>query len=92
MKQLLMKHNRYMLVLHKHFKYSFFSFFKSVLHLLILLCFTKFQIAELRKIYADDKEAEVKLLERSVEELERTVDVLENKVTIGLRILLEFCI
>lgn len=34
----------------------------------------------------------MKLLERSVEELERTVDVLENKVTIGLQILLEFCI
>lgn len=37
-------------------------------------------MAESRKMYAEDKEAEVKLLERSVEELECTVNVLENKV------------
>lgn len=64
-----------MLVQHKQF-----ATFSSNLHRLILVCCTNFQIAELRKNYADDKEAEVKLLERSVEELERTVDVLENKV------------
>ncbi|XWS54846.1 hypothetical protein CRYUN_Cryun10bG0124600 [Craigia yunnanensis] len=34
------------------------------------------------KTYAEDKEAEVKLLERSVEELECTINVLENKVNI----------
>lgn len=38
-------------------------------------------MAETRKIYAEDKEAEVKLLERSIEELESTVNVLENKVS-----------
>ena len=37
-------------------------------------------MAESRKTYAEDKEAEVKLLERSVEELEYTINVLENKV------------
>ena len=37
-------------------------------------------MAESRKTYAEDKEAEVKLLERSVEELECTINVLENKV------------
>lgn len=47
---------------------------------MILVYCTDFQIAELRKNYADDKEAEVKLLEQSIEELERTVNVLENKV------------
>lgn len=39
------------------------------------------QIAEIRKLQVEDKEEEVKLLERSVEELECTVNVLENKVT-----------
>lgn len=38
-------------------------------------------MAETRKFLAEDKEAEVKLLERSVEELESTVNVLENKVS-----------
>jgi len=38
-------------------------------------------VAETRKIYAEDKEEEVKLLERSVEELESTINVLENKVS-----------
>lgn len=38
-------------------------------------------MAETRKNYAEDKEAEIKLLERSVEELESTVNVLENKVS-----------
>lgn len=37
-------------------------------------------MAESSKSYAEDKEAEVKLLERSVEELECTINVLENKV------------
>lgn len=37
-------------------------------------------MAEARKAYAEDKETEVRLLERSVEELESTVNVLENKV------------
>jgi kinesin family protein 15 len=41
------------------------------------------QVAESRMIYAEDKEAEVKLLERSVEELECTVNVLENKVVLN---------
>ncbi|KAL1811940.1 hypothetical protein ACET3Z_022005 [Daucus carota] len=40
------------------------------------------QVAETRKIYLDEKEEEVRLLERSVEELERTVNVLESKVDI----------
>ncbi|KAM7253486.1 hypothetical protein ACFE04_021640 [Oxalis oulophora] len=40
------------------------------------------QIAESCKTYAEEKDAEVKLLERSVEELEFTVNVLENKVDI----------
>ncbi|CAL1389381.1 unnamed protein product [Linum trigynum] len=40
------------------------------------------QEIECQKIYAEDKEAEVKLLERSVEELECTINVLENKVDI----------
>jgi len=38
-------------------------------------------VAETRRIYAEDKEEEVKLLERSVEELESTINVLENKVS-----------
>jgi hypothetical protein len=41
------------------------------------------QVAESRMIYAEDKEAEVKLLERSVEELDCTVNVLENKVVLN---------
>ncbi|CAL1372500.1 unnamed protein product [Linum trigynum] len=40
------------------------------------------QEVEYRKLYAEDKEAEVKLLERSVEGLECTINVLENKVDI----------
>ncbi|KAL2344857.1 hypothetical protein Fmac_006142 [Flemingia macrophylla] len=40
------------------------------------------KVAETSKIYAEDREEEVKLLERSVEELENTVNVLENKVDI----------
>ncbi|KAL5127457.1 Kinesin-like protein KIN-12D [Glycine soja] len=40
------------------------------------------KVAELRKIYAEDREEEVKLLVRSVEELESTVNVLENQVDI----------
>ncbi|ONK63044.1 uncharacterized protein A4U43_C07F10830, partial [Asparagus officinalis] len=38
------------------------------------------QVAEASKIYAEDKEEEVKVLERSVEELEDTIDILEKKV------------
>ena len=38
-------------------------------------------MAESSKVYAEDKEVEVKLLERSVEELECTVNALENKVS-----------
>lgn len=37
-------------------------------------------MAETRKVHAEEKEEEVKLLERSVEELECTINVLENKV------------
>ena len=40
-----------------------------------------FQMAESRNIYAEEKESEVRLLERSVEELECTINVLENKVS-----------
>ncbi|KAI8554401.1 hypothetical protein RHMOL_Rhmol05G0095900 [Rhododendron molle] len=40
------------------------------------------ETAECSKLYAEEKEEEVKLLERSVEELECTVNVLENKVNI----------
>ena len=43
--------------------------------------FCHIQVAETRKIYLDEKEEEVRLLERSVEELERTVNVLESKVS-----------
>ncbi|CAN1307272.1 Kinesin-like protein KIN-12D [Linum perenne] len=42
--------------------------------------FVIMQEAESQKIHAQDKEAEVELLERSVEELECTINVLENKV------------
>ena len=45
-----------------------------------MLCWL--QVAESSKIHAEDKEAEVKLLERSVEELECTINVLENKVSL----------
>ncbi|CAA7052987.1 unnamed protein product [Microthlaspi erraticum] len=40
------------------------------------------EIAESRKIYADQREEEVKLLEGSVEKLEYTIDILENKVNV----------
>jgi kinesin family protein 15 len=46
-----------------------------------LVLLTCWQTAESRKINAEEKEAEVKLLERSVEELECTINVLENKVS-----------
>ncbi|CAL5085879.1 unnamed protein product [Urochloa decumbens] len=39
------------------------------------------QTAEVSKIYAEEKEEEVKILERSVEELEGTVTVLEEEVS-----------
>lgn len=42
-------------------------------------------MAESRKVYAEDKETEVKLLERSVEELECTINVLENKVSLAIK-------
>ncbi|XP_010276535.1 PREDICTED: kinesin-like protein KIN-12C isoform X2 [Nelumbo nucifera] len=38
------------------------------------------QVSEANKIYAEQKEEEVKILERSVEELESTINVLEKKV------------
>ena len=38
------------------------------------------QTAETSKIYAEEKEEEVKILERSVEELEGTITVLEEEV------------
>lgn len=47
-----------------------------------LNCYCHVQVAETRKLYLDEKEEEVRLLERSVEELERTVNVLESKVDI----------
>lgn len=34
----------------------------------------------MRKVQAEEKEEEVKLLERSIEELECTINVLEQKV------------
>ncbi|KAG2306209.1 hypothetical protein Bca52824_025957 [Brassica carinata] len=40
------------------------------------------EIAESRKMYADQREEEVKLLEGSVEQLEYTINVLENKVNV----------
>uniref|UniRef100_A0A1J3CW79 Phragmoplast orienting kinesin 2 n=1 Tax=Noccaea caerulescens TaxID=107243 RepID=A0A1J3CW79_NOCCA len=40
------------------------------------------EIAESRKIYADQREEEVKLLEGSVEKLEYTINILENKVNV----------
>ncbi|GMH13425.1 hypothetical protein Nepgr_015266 [Nepenthes gracilis] len=40
------------------------------------------QIAESRRIYMEEKEEEVKLLETSVQELDCTINVLENKVDI----------
>ncbi|KAM0954567.1 putative plus-end-directed kinesin ATPase [Dioscorea sansibarensis] len=38
------------------------------------------QVAEASKIYAEEKEEEVKVLERSIDELESTVEILEKKV------------
>ncbi|WZZ61595.1 hypothetical protein YC2023_061702 [Brassica napus] len=40
------------------------------------------EIAESRKMYTDQREEEVKLLEGSVEQLEYTIDALENKVNV----------
>ncbi|KAL1192271.1 Kinesin-like protein KIN-12D [Cardamine amara subsp. amara] len=40
------------------------------------------EISESRKMYADQREKEVKLLEGSVEKLEYTINVLENKVNV----------
>ena len=39
------------------------------------------QIADERKTYAAEKDEEVKLLERSIEELESTIFALENQVS-----------
>jgi hypothetical protein len=39
------------------------------------------QIAEEQKAYAEGKDEEVKLLEKSIEELENTVCALESKVS-----------
>lgn len=50
-----------------------------------ILCFltscTNFQESQASKIYAEQKEEEVKILEQSVEELESTINVLEKKVS-----------
>ncbi|KAF9604065.1 hypothetical protein IFM89_001940 [Coptis chinensis] len=51
-------------------------------HPTIFACYDKAEIFGRKKTYAEDKEEEMKLLERSVEELESTIDVLENKVDI----------
>ena len=40
----------------------------------------KMQIAESRRVYAEEKEEEVKLLVESVQELDSTISVLEDKV------------
>lgn len=47
-----------------------------------MLCMTNyfFQESEASKVYAEQKEEEVQILEHSVEELEYTVNVLEKKV------------
>lgn len=50
-----------------------------LLRCLVVLC--QIQLAETRKLCLDEKDEEVRLLERSVEELERTVNVLESKVS-----------
>ena len=42
------------------------------------------QIAEQMKAYAEEKNEEVKLLERSIEDLEITVCTLEKKVSLPL--------
>lgn len=39
------------------------------------------QESETSKLYAEQKEEEVKILEHSVEELESTINVLERKVS-----------
>lgn len=49
------------------------------------------QVAETRKLYLDEKEEEVRLLERSVEELERTVNVLESKVSSSSQMIKPLC-
>lgn len=66
---------------------NYVVYFSLFSHFLTLVCFIYiYQIAESRNIYAEEKEAEVKLLERSVEELEYTVNVLENKVSFGFMV------
>lgn len=42
------------------------------------------QLAEGRKAYAEEKEEEVRLLERSVEEFEFTVNTMESKVSLAI--------
>lgn len=54
------------------------DFIRSLSHLAIFHNFI--QIAEERKSYAQVKEEEVKLLERSIEELECTVNALQEQV------------
>lgn len=41
----------------------------------------------MKKAYAEEKEEEIKLLERSIQELECTVYALENKVNISRPVL-----
>lgn len=44
------------------------------------------QIAETQKVHAEEKEEEVRLLERSIEELECTINVLEQKVSLLIKL------
>lgn len=61
-------------------KKTIFVSHKLIIHFCSLYIFC--QMAESRNLYAEEKEAEVKLLERSVEELECTINVLEDKVSV----------
>jgi len=48
-----------------------------------------YQASEASKMYAEEKDEEVKILEHSVEELEGTINVLESKVSLSTLI---FCL
>lgn len=45
--------------------------------------FLIYQASEASKMYAEQKDEEVKILEHSVEELDGTINVLENKVSLS---------
>lgn len=45
-------------------------------------------MAEEKKVYAEEKDEEVKVLERSVVELESTIRALEKKVSYGISFIL----